>query len=665
MHLYLPGHDLTRKLLNFDIRSIVEDKSGNLWLGTYEGLVAFDVKTEEFRQVSKNTGNIMDFIHCLHKSPYDSSDVFWLGTDMGLVKYSIKTGEVCRFTDRDGLCSQHIFGILEDDKGNFWISTSEGLSKFDRESIRFNNFDYSDGLTSNTFSYRSFFKDSKGVMFFGNKKGVTFFHPDSIKCNRKEPQVVITDFYLFNEHVSVNTIKGQSILKNPIFLTDEIELSYKQNVFSFDVAALNYYQPHKNKFAYRLEGLSSNWIFLGTNSYISFNGVPPGSYTLQVKASNNDGVWNEEGKRLKIYILPPFWQTWWFKVSIGLLILWAFFTYYYIRVSRIKTQKEHLEKLVIERTKEIQRQKDEIQERNYEIITQNEELSQSREEILAQRDAIERQNIELDLHRNQLEKLVEERTLELVKSEEKVRKLNAELERKVEERTVKLQQANKDLEAFAYSVSHDLRAPLRHIDGFLRLMYSSIPSPSGNTIKYYEQIISASRRMSAMIDDLLSFSRLGRKELVKTDTDLAQLIDEVIEQLKPEIALRDVEWRVQPLPHVLADRNLIKLAFENLLSNAIKYTAGRPTAIIEIGCNTANQQYHEIYVKDNGVGFDMAYSGKLFGVFQRLHSAEDFEGTGIGLANVKQIVEKHGGFVRAEGKLNVGATFFVYLPKQV
>jgi len=252
---------------------------------------------------------------------------------------------------------------------------------------------------------------------------------------------------------------------------------------------------------------------------------------------------------------------------------------------------------------------------------------------------------------------------ERIKAENEIRQLNAELERKVEERTVKLQQANKDLEAFAYSVSHDLRAPLRHIDGFLRLMYSSIPSPSGNTIKYYEQIISASRRMSAMIDDLLSFSRLGRKELVKTDTDLAQLIDEVIEQLKPEIALRDVEWRVQPLPHVLADRNLIKLAFENLLSNAIKYTAGRPTAIIEIGCNTANQQYHEIYVKDNGVGFDMAYSGKLFGVFQRLHSAEDFEGTGIGLANVKQIVEKHGGYVRADGKKNEGAIFFVYLPK--
>lgn len=253
---------------------------------------------------------------------------------------------------------------------------------------------------------------------------------------------------------------------------------------------------------------------------------------------------------------------------------------------------------------------------------------------------------------------------ERISAENEIRQLNIELERKVEERTAKLYQANKDLEAFAYSISHDLRAPLRHVDGFLRLMYSSIPSPDESITKYYNKITSASKRMSVMIDDLLSFSRLGRKELVKTETDLARLIEEVLEEVKPEIALRNVEWHVQHLPYVLVDRNLIKLAFENLISNAIKYTAGRPTAVIEIGCNTANTLYHEVYVKDNGVGFDMAFSSKLFGVFQRLHSAEEFEGTGIGLANVKQIVEKHGGYVRAEGVLNGGATFFVYLPKQ-
>lgn len=249
------------------------------------------------------------------------------------------------------------------------------------------------------------------------------------------------------------------------------------------------------------------------------------------------------------------------------------------------------------------------------------------------------------------------------KAEEALLFLNENLERKVAERTTQLEQANRDLESFAYSVSHDLRSPLRHIDGFVKLLYSTIEKPNESAINYFQKINHASKRMSAMIDDLLSFSRLGRKELSFAKLNLDSIIHEIIELFKPDTANRQITWHINPLPEINGDKNLLKIAFENLISNAIKYTSRKNEAVIEIGCLNDQDSTIEIYIKDNGVGFDMAYASKLFGVFQRLHTSEEFEGTGIGLANVKQIITKHHGSIRAEGNLNEGAIFYIILPK--
>lgn len=249
------------------------------------------------------------------------------------------------------------------------------------------------------------------------------------------------------------------------------------------------------------------------------------------------------------------------------------------------------------------------------------------------------------------------------KAENEIKKLNEELEKKVEERTLKLQELNRELESFAYSVSHDLRAPLRHIDGFVRLLFSNITAPSDNIKGYFERITNASKRMSGMIDELLTFSRLGRKELAFSPVNLDLMINEIIEQIKPDITNRNINWKINPLPVVSGDRNLLRIAFDNLISNAVKYTSRIPEAIIEIGIAADEPDSVTVYIKDNGAGFDMAYAEKLFGVFQRLHSPEEFEGIGIGLANVKQIILKHKGSVYAEGRINEGATFYIKLPK--
>ncbi len=248
-------------------------------------------------------------------------------------------------------------------------------------------------------------------------------------------------------------------------------------------------------------------------------------------------------------------------------------------------------------------------------------------------------------------------------SEQEIRKLNIELERRVEERTDKLNEAIRDLESFAYSISHDLRAPIRHIDGFLKLLYSAIPQKSASIESYYNKITLSANQMSSMIDNLLTFSRLGRQELTLSLVDLEELIYEIIDQFKPDIGKRKIRWIISRLPQISCDKSLLKLAMENLISNAIKYTSKKTMATISIGSRPISENFCEIYIKDNGVGFDMAYANKLFGVFQRLHTNEEFEGTGIGLANVKQIIHKHKGTIRAEAKLNKGAIFYITLPK--
>jgi hypothetical protein len=248
------------------------------------------------------------------------------------------------------------------------------------------------------------------------------------------------------------------------------------------------------------------------------------------------------------------------------------------------------------------------------------------------------------------------------RAEEEIQRLNADLEERVRRRTAELEAVNRELEAFSYSVSHDLRAPLRHINGFADLLKEESLSALNETARRYLEIIRDSvKQMGKLIDDLLVFSKMGRVDLRHEQISMAELVKEALGEVGRSEGNREIDWEIGSLPAVRGDRATLKQVWVNLLSNAVKYSRQRSVAKIQVGCTNSGAEV-EFYVRDNGAGFDMKYADKLFGVFQRLHRQEEFEGTGVGLANVRRIVTRHGGRTWAEARLDEGASFYFTLP---
>jgi two-component system sensor histidine kinase/response regulator len=290
----------------------------------------------------------------------------------------------------------------------------------------------------------------------------------------------------------------------------------------------------------------------------------------------------------------------------------------------------------------------------------NAELETKRRELQQAKETLEVRVAERTAELAHANKQLEIELVERKRAEEQINKLNEELEHRVVDRTVQLAAANKELEAFSYSISHDLRAPLRHIDGFARLIEEHSSQLDPEVQQHLQRIQEGARKMGGMIDDLLNLARLDHRGLALQMTPLNPLVENVLRDLESETANRTIDWRVGLLPAVNCDPGLVQQLFVNLLSNAVKYTRRCERAVIEIDQSTVEGEL-VFFVRDNGAGFDPKYADKLFGTFQRLHTDEEFEGTGVGLATVQRIVRKHGGRVWAEAETNKGATFYFTL----
>ncbi len=316
-------------------RVIIEDREGYLWIGTEGGGInRFDKKTEKFTRFRAKPGNPnalnSDYIFSILD---DSSGYLWLGTyGGGLNKLDPKTGETKSYSVSDGLPSGSIYGVVQDHSGNFWISTNNGLSKFNPVTLAIKNYNVKDGLQNNEFNGGSYYKTKTGELLFGGINGFNAFYPENIKENNYIPPIVLTSFKKFNEEVST---------AQPLTALKEIELSYTDNVFSFEFAALDYSAPEKNKYAYKLEGVDKDWVFVNANQrFAAYTTLSSGTYIFYVKGSNSDGLWNEKGVKLIIKIIPPFWQQAWFIVMVALLIIGIVYLLYLrrLRIIRMKIE---------------------------------------------------------------------------------------------------------------------------------------------------------------------------------------------------------------------------------------------------------------------------------------------------------------------------------------
>ena len=265
---------------------------------------------------------------------------------------------------------------------------------------------------------------------------------------------------------------------------------------------------------------------------------------------------------------------------------------------------------------------------------------------------------------NQLARAFNEMTESLQRQSNAFNNPNTTLERRVAEQTAQLESLNKELDAFSHSVSHDLRAPLRHIEAYSKMLrQESGWLMNDKSARYLENICDATKRMGRLLGDLLTFARTSRDEMRSNSVRMDKLVDQVLHEMQGGSNGRKIEWRIKPLPQVMGNRPMLRKVWANLLSNAIKYTRSRERAEIQVGCRDHAAEI-EFWVRDNGVGFDMQYANRLFGVFQRLHRDEEFEGTGISLAYVRRIIERHGGRTWAKGEVDEGATFYFTLPNK-
>lgn len=327
-------------MTNLFVRTMCRDTSGNIWIGTVKGLNCFNPHTKQFKHFTHDLTNHKsisnNIIECIEQ---DSNGCLWVGTMYGLNRYETNTESFTSYYTRDGLPRNTIKGLIGDEVGNIWLSTSQGLSKFDPKTETSTNYTVEDGLASNAFAAYSYCKLSDGYMMFGGNNGITMFHPSDIRINRVLPKVSITDFKVNN--TSVTTYGGDSPLNKHISQVKELTLTHTQSVFSFDFVAMSYISQEQNEYKYMLEGFDSHWNYVKHKHTATYTNLNPGSYIFKVKASNNDGLWNDSLTSIKVNILPPMWRTWWAYSFYIILFLGLLFLVLYIRASRLSDKRTH------------------------------------------------------------------------------------------------------------------------------------------------------------------------------------------------------------------------------------------------------------------------------------------------------------------------------------
>ena len=565
-------------------RAAVMDPKGFIWIGTFQnGLVKFDTTSKKLLSVEKVSNRYMSAL-CM-----DGDSILWVTTNGdGLIRYNTKSGIKTIINETDGLLSNGLVGMGQDNSGNLWLGSHRGLIRYSPRTHTFKNYFKEDGFLTNEFIYRGTFKDRNGGMVFGSLHGIVTFHPDSVRDSDYRPPLVLTGIKIDNKLLKPGK---DSPLKKNISISDEIILNYDQNDLSITFASLDFSHPERNEYAFYLQGLEDNWRPSGSEHTAYYTNLDPGEYVFKVKGTNSDGVWNEAGTSLKIIILPPWWASWWsytiyICVFLGLLL--------FIR--------------------------------GYELNRQN--LKHSWE-------------------------------LERVETE-------------------KYQEIDRMKSRFFANISHEFRTPLTLIKGPIQQMLSG--DFKGSIEKQYKMILRNTNRLMQLINQLLDLSKLDSGEMVlrTSPEDIVPLVTGLTQSFESLAKQKNIELQFQSFKDkiiVYIDRDRFEKIIINLLSNALKFTPEGGVVSVNINVPTIGSSdksqtkkdpltFVEIFVKNTGPGILPKQIDKIFDRFYQVDdsSVRKYEGTGIGLALTKELVELHHGKIKVESELEKETTFRVYLP---
>ena len=575
-----------------DVRVTMLDHRGNLWIGTDVGVDLYDPRTDTFinyRHDANEPGSLSKgFVHTIIQS-MDST--IWIGTTGGLDRFDPHEQIFQHFNATSGLPDDEIKCIVEDTAAFLWLSTNRGISRFDSHTGTFRNYDVTDGLQGNDFNARSGIRTSRGEILFGGNNGFNIFEPGQITENSYIPPVVITDFRIFNERVPIG-LEGSSLHAH-ISEIRKLELSHRDDVISFEFAALNYISPEKNQYAYKMDGFETDWNYVKSARTATYTNLDPGDYVFRVKASNNDGIWNEKGVSLELTITPSFWKTGWaylLEALLGLGIIY-FIANYFISRRRLRRAMD-LEHLEMERMYDLDRMK-----------TQ-----------------------------------------------------------------------------FFNNIAHEFNSPLTLILSPLEKLVSTgiKDAELRNSLKI---IHGNARRLQRMIGQLKDVQKLetGDLNLSLSRGNMVQFIENIARSFNDHAMDRKIQYRFNAEKESIVawfDQDKLDKIIYNLLSNAFKFTPDGGDIAVNVSIAASKSlgesgahkrepvECVEISVKDSGIGIP---EDKIEHIFERYYQIDrvddrDYEGSGIGLALVYELVKLYGGEISVSSEEGHGAVFTVQIP---
>jgi signal transduction histidine kinase/ligand-binding sensor domain-containing protein/ActR/RegA family two-component response regulator len=619
------------------VLTIIRDSKDRMWFATTSGIRSYNLVTKKFAYYEtdpENPNSISDnFVFDVME---DSRGLIWAATSNGLNMLDESTGKFQRLFVKDGLPANRILTVIEDDNKNIWVSTSNGLSKIiinpdekeNEYTFSFKNYNRFDGLQDDNFNDKAVFKTRGGELIFGGGNGFNIFNPNEIISENIEPDIVFTDFLVFN--VSYNQWNGKEIIGKSITYTDEVNLEYSQNVFTIEFSNLNYFHPERQNYQYKLEHFNEDWIQATANERkVTYTNLDPGTYIFRVRVANNDGTWNQKEAQLKLVIYPPYWKTWWFRIALIIFFLFIIILIFYWRLRSLTLQKKELEMAVAERTSELSEMNTILEERQEEIGLQNEELNH---------------------HRYELQELVEKRTVDL------------------EIALQKAEESDKLKSAFLANMSHEIRTPMNAIIGFSNLL-----KEEGITQEERNRFINIIEKncdsLLVIINDILDISMIESDKLTikKKPFDLIKVFNEMhnfyILKKKKEVSINcDLPTGLKEL-YINQDETRLRQILQNLMDNALKFT---DKGSIDFGFTINNDQIN-LFVKDTGLGIKAEDQDKVFRPFGKIENDPNriFTGTGLGLAICRKLIELMQGEISFESVAGTGTVFRVSIPVEI